>query len=294
MNGINRLLDSLKVEANVYHNGQFCGNWAVDTSGSRRMSFHLVSQGQCFFKIDDKEIELFEGDVVFLPSDSKHLLSNTLSLEIPKNLAASVAMTEQVDTPSTGLVCGDFNHNHAIFDRLTQQMPDCLLVRRGDNHAISQIIDLMLHEARSTDQQSNVLLNRLSDCLFYLLVRDNLNIDSGVFAAFAHPQLSHAMDLIHNDISEEGLEQRLSVEALANACAMSRSAFATVFKEVVGQTPVEYQTQWRMTQAYRWLADEGISTLEAALRCGYESEGSFAKAFKRVIGVGPGKIRAGD
>jgi len=44
--------------------------------------------------------------------------------------------------------------------------------------------------------------------------------------------------------------------------------------------------------AYRWLADEGISTYEAALRCGYESESSFSKAFASVMGFGPGKARA--
>jgi len=46
-----------------------------------------------------------------------------------------------------------------------------------------------------------------------------------------------------------------------------------------------------MTQAYRWLADEGITTYDAASRCGYESESSFSKAFKRVVGVGPGEVR---
>ena len=294
MNGINQLLNSLKIEANVYHNGKFCGNWAVNTAGSRRMSFHLVTHGQCFFKLDDETIELFEGDAVFLPSDAQHRLSNAMDLKTPQNTGTSLPMTDLVDEPSTGLVCGDFNHDHAIFEKLTRQMPELLVVRRSDDSAISKVIDLMLEESRGSKQQSNVLLNRLSDCLFYLLVRDNLNIDNGVFAAFAHPQISKAMDLIHTDVSNEVQDQRLSVETLANACAMSRSAFATLFKEVVGLTPVDYQTQWRMTQAYRWLADEGISTLEAALRCGYESESSFAKAFKRVIGVGPGKIRAGD
>ena len=294
MNGINQLLDSLKIEANVYHNGKFCGNWAVNTSGRRRMSFHIVTQGQCFFELDGENIELFEGDAVFLPSDAQHRLTNTMDLNIPQNTVKSLPMTDLIDEPSTGLVCGDFNHNHAIFEKLIKQMPDLLVVRRSDNNAISKVIDLMLEEARASNQQSNVLLNRLSDCLFYLLVRDNLNIESGVFAAFAHPQISKAMELIHASVANEAQEQRLSVEELANACAMSRSGFATLFKDVVGQTPVEYQTQWRMTQAYRWLADEGVSTLEAALRCGYESEGSFSKAFKRVIGVGPGKIRSGE
>lgn len=294
MNGINQLLDSLKIEANVYHNGKFCGNWAVNTSGNHRMSFHIVTQGQCFFKLNSEYIELFEGDAVLLPSDAQHRLSNNMGLNIPENSIKSFAMTDLIDEPATGLVCGDFNHNHAIFEKLIKQMPEMLVVRRNENNAITKLIDLMLEESRNSNQHTNMLLNRLSECLFYLLVRDNVNIDHGVFAAFAHPQISKAMELIHASTENMNAEQRLSVEELAKVCAMSRSAFATSFKEIVGQTPVDYQTQWRMTQAYRWLADDGISTLEAALRCGYESEGSFSKAFKRVIGVGPGKIRSGD
>ena len=295
MNGINQLLDSLKIEANVYHNGKFCGNWAVNTSGSHRMSFHIVTQGQCFFKLNSENIELFEGDAVFLPSDAQHRLSNNMNLNIPENSIKSFAMTDLIDEPTTGLVCGDFNHNHAIFEKLIKQMPEMLVVRRNENNAITKLIDLMLEESRGSNQHTNVLLNRLSECLFYLLVRDNVDIDHGVFAAFAHPQLSKSMELIHTNFKEKNdvQKQRFSLEDLASASAMSRSSFATVFKEIVGQTPVDYQTQWLISQAYRWLADEGVSTLEAAIRCGYESESSFSKAFKRIIGVGPGKIRSG-
>jgi len=95
MNGINQLLDSLKVEANVYHNGKFCGNWALNTSGSRRMSFHLVTQGQCFFKINEIELELFAGDAVFFPSDAHHVLTNTVAVDIPQNIVKSVPMMAQ-------------------------------------------------------------------------------------------------------------------------------------------------------------------------------------------------------
>ena len=294
MNAINQLLESLKIEANVYHNGKYCGNWAINTAGSRRMSFHIVTSGQCFFKFAEEIIELNEGDAVFLPSDAQHKLTNSIQINTPENTAQSLPMTKAVTEPATGLVCGDFNHNHAIFEKLIKQMPELIVVRRSDESKTSQIIDLMLQESRSSNQHSNVLLNRLSDCLFYLLVRGNVDIENGVFAAFAHPQLSRAMELIHHSLDEEKQENRLNLEDLAAAASMSRSAFASLFKEIVGQTPVDYQTQWRMTQAYRWLADDGISTFEAAIRCGYESEGSFSKAFKRVIGVGPGQVRAGE
>ena len=166
------------------------------------MTFHIVTSGQCFFNFKDEIIELNEGDAVFMPSDSRHCLINSRHNEVPENTVESLPMTEILSETSTGLVCGDFTHRHAIFDKLLKQLPELIVVRREDS-ASSQIIELMLAESRNSNQHSNVLLNRLSDCLFYLLVRGNVDIESGVFAAFAHPQLSQAMELIHQSLDKE-------------------------------------------------------------------------------------------
>jgi len=47
----------------------------------------------------------------------------------------------------------------------------------------------------------------------------------------------------------EKVEHRWTVESLAAACGMSRSAFAARFKDLVGETPLEYLTSWRMQKA---------------------------------------------
>ncbi len=287
MNALNQLLSSLKLEANVHHNGQYCGDWAVDTSGTRRMTFHVVSKGRCFLELDSETIELEEGDAVFLPCDAQHCVTNLPNIDVPVNHVKSVPMTAALDQESTGLVCGNFSHRHPVFEKLVKQLPKVIVVRNRERGPSSQIVDLLLQESRSSNQHSNVLLNRLADCLFYLLIRNNIDVENGVFAAFAHPNLSAAMELIHQQS-----DQRLSLDQLASSAAMSRSAFSSAFKEIVGESPMDYLTQWRMTQAYRWLADDGISTLDAAMRCGYESEASFGKAFKRVMGIGPGSARA--
>jgi len=254
MNALNQLLSSLKIEANVHHNGQYCGDWAVDISGSKRMTFHVISKGRCYLEYDGQSIALETGDAVFMPCDAQHCVTSLPNANLEVNQSEALPMTQSLEQESTGLVCGNFAHQHPVFERLVQQMPNFIVVRASEGGPTKQIVDLLIQESLASGQHSNVLLNRLADCLFYLLVKDNLNINSGVFAAFVHPNLSAAMELM--------------------------------------QTPIEYITQWRMTQAYRWLADDGISTFDAALRCGYESEASFAKAFKRVMGVGPGFVRA--
>ena len=56
-------------------------------------------------------------------------------------------------------------------------------------------------------------------------------------------------------------------------------------------SPLSYVQRWRMHNAYRWIRDDNINIAEAADRTGYSTEAAFSKAFKREIGVSPGKIK---
>ena len=86
-------------------------------------------------------------------------------------------------------------------------------------------------------------------------------------------------------------ERTWSVATLAKEVAMSRSAFAARFKELVEETPMQYVTRWRMNVALTWLREGDLSLLEMAERLGYQSEAAFSRAFKRAIGVSPGVAR---
>lgn len=68
---------------------------------------------------------------------------------------------------------------------------------------------------------------------------------------------------------------------------MSRSAFALPFKKVVGETPLEYLTNWRMQKATVLLREGDKKLFEVAKSVGYDSDASFSKAFKRVVDVAP-------
>ena len=74
---------------------------------------------------------------------------------------------------------------------------------------------------------------------------------------------------------------------------MSRSAFAARFKEMTGQTPLDYVTEWRMQKAVVLLKQEERKLAEVAQAVGYESDAAFSKAFRRVVGVTPGQYRQG-
>jgi AraC-like DNA-binding protein len=93
-----------------------------------------------------------------------------------------------------------------------------------------------------------------------------------------------ALSAIHGDVNTPW-----TVESLAEAAAMSRSAFAARFKELLGQTPLEYVTEWRMQKAIQLLQQCDRKLVDVARSVGYESDAVFSKAFKRVVGASPGE-----
>jgi len=81
------------------------------------------------------------------------------------------------------------------------------------------------------------------------------------------------------------------VESLADVAQTSRSIFSERFTEGVGVPPARYLAQWRMHLASEWLRNDRLTVSEAAAKLGYESEASFSRAFKRLIGVPPSELR---
>lgn len=82
-----------------------------------------------------------------------------------------------------------------------------------------------------------------------------------------------------------------TLESLAASAAMSRSAFAARFTELVGEPAMHYVTRWRMHAALALLKENNTSVSEVSHRLGYESEAAFSRAFKRYIGLSPGVAR---
>ena len=82
-----------------------------------------------------------------------------------------------------------------------------------------------------------------------------------------------------------------TLDLLAKQAGMSRSAFAARFKAVVGQTPLDYLTRWRIYRASRHIQRSGAYVAAVAREAGYDSVAAFNRAFKRETGLTPGSFR---
>ncbi|HQR70777.1 MAG TPA: AraC family transcriptional regulator [Burkholderiaceae bacterium] len=290
---LDNLLQTLRLRTTVFHRGTFCGAWALDTSGSGRAAFHLVLDGRCWLHLPSLPApeQLHPGDLLLFPRDAPHSISSDLCMSAPVNQSASIPLDVPAPTPGTALVCGHFEFAARGTNALLNALPDYVVFRtpKTETEGWPQaILQRIFAEARSDQPARSVMIERLVDLLFLEAIRGYLADrpqSTGLFAALRDPALRRALDAMHADV-----ERAWTVDDLAAVAAMSRSAFASRFQAVLGQTPVGYLTAWRMKLAVDWL-QEGSSVLDVALRCGYQTEAAFHRAFKREIGLTPGAVR---
>lgn len=90
---------------------------------------------------------------------------------------------------------------------------------------------------------------------------------------------------------EAHLEEETDIKAAARAAASSPFHFQRMFHMLSGFTVADYIRRRRLTLGAQELAVKKCRVLDAALKYGYESPESFAKAFKKLHGITPAKAR---
>lgn len=290
---LSSLISGLALSAEIYVDGDFCGAWALDTSGSRKMAFHMIGRGEAWLHTEGASPKrLGPGDLVVFPRDDSHILSN--SSTPPDAETINVPPTWSPDLPATNVICGYFEFENPIVWPLLDALDATVLLDMTDCSTAPYTrtyIDLILGELNKRNPGFHTVVNQLAYLLFVEVLRQQIaagKVKTGLLFALFDPKISRALEAIHNN---PGLAW--SLESLARHAAMGRSSFAKKFHELVGIPAMQYLTTWRMQLARQLLATTSLATAEIAENCGYESEAAFRKAFKKNLGINPGAVRKG-
>ena len=93
------------------------------------------------------------------------------------------------------------------------------------------------------------------------------------------------------DYIEEHLDDTLTIEDVARTAGLSPFYYQRIFGALCGITAGEYIRARRMTLAAQELAARDAKVIDLAVKYGYESPESFARAFQRFHGVTPARAR---
>ena len=271
------VIATYNLRASLSEDAKYCGNWRDAEPTSASAYLHLIDRGRCRVSgpFSEKPIELGDGDFMVLPHGAAHDL-----------FACPGAASDEYTT----MLCGNVEFTHGARNPLLRALPDLILVRATEGgERFRNLGQLLCAEIRGGGFGGRVVVDKLADALFIMAVRHYINrasAPSGLIAALLDARLCKALSAIH---SEPGRDW--TVASLAEIAGMSRTAFALRFGEMLQQSPIQYLTHWRMTQAETLLQDPRRSVRAVAEQLGYQTEASFRRCFKRVHGYGPGQVR---
>ena len=264
--------------------------------------FGMVSRGNCWLSVDGiaDPIPLTGGDCFLLAPRTSFILRDQPKTrprsfcEVAPKGNSNVAHYGGGGAPTT-IVSGFLSFDSVSVKPITQLLPSLILVKADQPQtlALHNTVRMLASEMEARSPGSEVVANRLAEVLFIQTLRAYIASGAesrklGWLRAIFDPQIGATLRAVHADVNGSW-----TVESLAVAAGMSRSAFAARFKELLGQTPLDYVTEWRMQKAVLLLKEEDKKLVEVAQLVGYESDAAFSKAFKRVVGVTPGEYRQG-
>ncbi|MNB80602.1 HTH-type transcriptional regulator YdeO [compost metagenome] len=287
------LLESLELQASLFHVGRYCGGWHASTQGLARASFHLIVQGHCWLHIEgqDQALPLNAGDAVFVLRDLDYRLSSAEDADSAHTLPrmAMTALDSQAED-GVGLVCGFFHFKSGLSSLIIEGLPDWIVLRAGDPSlsAARALFELILEECQRVPAPSSALLERLSHLLFLYVLRQQVVVNQnlgGLVALARHPVFAPLLDQLIDQP-----QQPWSLESMAACTGLSRSAFFKRFNELAGQSPGQVLLALRVRHACQLLkTNNTVEQVCAAV--GYQSIAAFTRAFTKAIGVQPGAFR---
>jgi AraC-like DNA-binding protein len=303
VDSLGEALHFLRMSGALYVHSDFTAPWGLALPAAKgRVSFHVVTSGRCWLEVEGAERRQLEaGDFALVPHGEGHRLSNDPSA--PATRLEDLRHEHVSDRykilrhggggEATSMICGAVRFDHPVAHHLIALLPRIIHVRASGPLRLDWLhgtLGFMAAEAKELRPGGETVITRLADILVIQAIRSWLEQDpaaqTGWLGALQDRQIGRAIAFIHREPARPW-----TVALLAGELAMSRSAFAARFTELVGEPVMRYVARWRMNVALTGLQEESVGLGEMASRVGYQSEAAFSRAFKRFMGVSPGSVR---
>jgi AraC-like DNA-binding protein len=265
--------------------------WGLRLGGSIQLAVHTVVRGRGYLWLNapGSVVELSPGTVALVRGGPDHYIGHEPGADClePEEFRTRHADADPVDNPeATVFLCGAYQFSGDVGSGLLDALPPVMTLSAAIDDPLRDVITLLSRELVHTEPAQQIVLDRLLDLLLVLAIRSSFRRSTTAprwYRAAANPRLSAALQAMHQNAAHPW-----TVAELAAISSMSRATFARAFREALGQTPMQYLTQWRMSLARDHLRAGDLTLAQIADAIGYGSPFGFAAAFRRHHGNPPG------
>jgi|SRR5712671_968469 len=296
---LSRIAETLRLRGSLSGVCSHSPPWGYEMPKTDHAALLVVTRGRIYFEISGpkrRALELGPGDVLGMPHGHPFSIRDDPGTPLRPATESGSCANWKPDRPRRDqtefiALCCEFQGGSR--NPLLQALPSLIHCPGSDGNVarwLEPTVRLLTIESMSSNPGRSTVLDRLAEVVFIQLIRtwvEGLREgEGGWLGALGDPQLASALEAIHADPG-----QPWTVASLAARARMSRSAFAGRFKDLVGQTPLEYLTRWRMQQAATLLESDHLPLKEVVAASGYASEAAFRNVFRKWVGVSPGSYR---
>jgi AraC-like DNA-binding protein len=183
---------------------------------------------------------------------------------------------------------GTYQLDGEVGARLLNAVPSLIVV--SADQLQSPLVDLLAVEMARDEPGQEAVLDRLLDLLVIATLRAWFaradTAAPGWYRANSDPVVGPALRMLQNNPAHPWTVASLAAEAGA-----SRATLARRFTDLVGEPPMTFLTDWRLTLAADLLLEPGATVGAVARQVGYGSPYALSTAFKRARGISPKQHR---
>jgi AraC-like DNA-binding protein len=312
LDALSELLRVIRLSGTAFIDAELTAPWAVETpppsaiaarlapGAERIIPYHLVVQGACYVQLKkQKPVELAAGHVIMFPHGDVHVLASTPGLRPLQITTDAVVKLTRADSiasthyggggAQTRLICGFFACGEMLSEQLVARLPKLIHCQINTDSAAALLPRSVRPSNAAATLGFGAVLGKLSELLFVDAIRahvESLPERQGWLTGLKDRYVSHGLALMY---AHPGANW--SLETLASAVGISRTAFADHFVQCTGMSPIQYLTQWRLRVAADSLAHSDRAIKFVAESAGFGSTPAFTRAFKREFGKSPAKWR---
>lgn len=266
MDKLSDILRRFSIRAGVFYSGQLCGLSAFEQDHGWLGHIHLLRQGRLRLQESGQApLDITEPSLLFYPQPTAHRIS-----------ADASAQAE--------IVCASVHYGTGAANPVSAALPHLLVLPLKQNPRVQHAAEGLFDEAFADRDAKHIMMDRMAEILVVELLRhllDRGDVATGMLAGLSHPQLSQALNAIHH-----APEHPWTLQELASLATMSRSKFADVFRQVVGNPAGDYVIEYRLELA-KCLLRQGKPVGWVAHEVGYETASALARVFRKKLGVSP-------
>lgn len=258
------LMTHFPMRAQVFNTGPLCGINTLQSDGVHGQ-LHLVRRGEVEVRYGRETLHVTQPSLLLFPRPLTHRFITAPGCEVD-------------------MVCANLAFEGGSANPIASALPDLVCLPLDQVWGAEPVLSLLFEEAFEQRCGRVALVERLLEVVMIQVLRQLMEsgeVNGGLLTGLAHPRLRNALVAMH-----ETPAKAWTLEELAGVAGMSRSVFATTFRETVGVTPGQYLQGWRVRLTQKALR-RGRPLKMIATEVGYGSEAALSRAFRAQTGLSP-------